>query len=65
MKPHYTTETCPPYDNATNGLLTAMRIAIKYTHRTPTWRELVADHGMHRATAFRWLRAFKDAKGQP
>lgn len=44
-------------------IYTAIRIADKYRHRTPTVADLIADFGMHRATAYRWLRAIKDARG--
>jgi predicted DNA-binding transcriptional regulator AlpA len=41
----------------------ACRIAEKYRNRLPTPKELVSDLGMSRATAYRWLRAIKDARG--
>jgi hypothetical protein len=58
-------ETCPPSDSATTTLVVAMRIAQKYIHRVPTPGELRSDHGMSRATAYRWIKAFRDAKGLP
>lgn len=42
----------------------AMRIALAYPHRAPEPNELRERYGMSRATAFRWVRAFKNAKGQ-
>jgi hypothetical protein len=33
-----------------------------YRGKTPSARQLVADLGMHRATAYRWLRALRMAK---
>lgn len=41
----------------------AFRIAQKYTHRIPTPMELMDDWGMTRATAYRWVRVIKDARG--
>jgi len=65
MKLTYRVETCPPHDSVTNTLVVAMRIAQKYAHRIPTPGELRSDHGMSRATAYRWIKAFRDAKGLP
>lgn len=41
----------------------AFRIAEKWRHRLPTAKELMEDYGMHKATAYRWLRAMKAARG--
>lgn len=49
--------------NAATGIFTAVRIADKYTHRVPSIEDLRRDFGMSRATAYRWLRAIKDARG--
>lgn len=57
----YVTETCPPYSSTSSQILTACRIAKRYSHRLPTVQELRQDFGMSRATAFRWLSALKQA----
>lgn len=59
--PHYRLETCPPHRTTAGGILTAFRIAKRYTRRLPTVAELRADFGMSRATAYRWLSAMKQA----
>lgn len=43
----------------------AFRVAVKYAHRLPTPDELIAEFGMSRATAYRWVRAMKNARGIP
>lgn len=43
----------------------AVRIVDKYQHRLPTRDELMNEWGMSRATACRWIRAIKDARGLP
>ena len=62
MKPSYRAEGCPPPSTTSGALLTACRIANRYTHRMPTVDELVSEFGMHRATAYRWLSAMKQAR---
>lgn len=57
----YTVETTPPYRTTSSMVLTACRIAKRYTHRLPTVEELRRDFGMSRATAYRWLSAMKQA----
>ena len=57
----YTVETTPPYSTTASMVLTACRIAKRYTHRLPTVEELRRDFGMSRATAYRWLSAMKQA----
>ena len=34
-------------------------------HTAPTWRDVVARWGVDRATAYRWLAAWKAAQGSP
>lgn len=41
----------------------AVRFADRWRERVPAWQELVSEYGMNRATAFRWIRAIKDARG--
>ena len=64
--PTYSTENLHISSSNTTktSALVAFRILLKYGTRTPTWRELVADFGMCRATAYRWLSALKIAKGE-
>ena len=45
------------------GIKVAAIIATKYQHRIPSHDELMDRFGMSRATAYRWIRAFKDARG--
>ena len=59
----YTVDAAPPYNSASGSVFVACRIAMKYAHRIPTPQELMAELGMTRATAYRWVRAFKDARG--
>lgn len=61
IKGHFTRNT--PF-GANAGMYWAMRLAMKYLHRTPTVGEVQADLGCHRATAYRYVRAMKDAKGE-
>ena len=46
-------------------LETAFRIAFRYGMKLPTVLQLQRDFGMSRPTAYRWLRAMRDAKGEP
>lgn len=59
----YTVEQCPPPDSAQSAVFIAVRIAEKYPRRIPSARELMHDLGMARATAYRWRKAFMDARG--
>lgn len=61
---HYQPQVNPPPSCVAGSVFTAMKIALKYTHTMPTVQQLRADHGMSRATAYRWLAAFKAAKGE-
>ncbi len=63
MSKTYATETCPQNGMARNAIYVAVRIAEKYRNRLPTVQELVRDWGMHRATAYRWIAAIRDARG--
>lgn len=60
---NYTLEMYRPCYGA-GAAFTAIQIAMKYLHKSPTVAGLMADHGMSRATAYRWLAAFKAAKGE-
>jgi len=48
---------------ATGVVVMAIRIARDYANRTPTKDELMSRYGMSRATAYRWVHAFKIGKG--
>lgn len=41
----------------------AFRIAAAYPHAIPSHHELMDRWGMHRSTAYRWIRAMKEARG--
>lgn len=58
----YSVEQTPPSATTTGTLLTACRIARRYSHRLPTVAELQEEFGMHRATAYRWLSALKQTQ---
>ena len=42
----------------------AMRLALRFAKETPTAAKLAAEFPMTRATAYRWVRRLKDAKGE-
>lgn len=50
--------------NETGVMFTAMRIASAFPHRATTAEELMERYGMHRATAYRWRRAWLDSMGE-
>lgn len=61
-RPAYTVAVAPsPVGHAQT--YTAVRIALSYPSRIPTPAQLQDQFGMSRATAYRWVRAFKAAKG--
>lgn len=57
----YTIEKNPPCGAVNGGILTAFRLARRYTHRVPAVSELMEDYGMSRATAYRWIAAMRMA----
>lgn len=61
---HYTVSANPPPSSVSALAIQAMRLALRYQHRTPTVAELRETYGMSRATAYRWIAAFKAAKGE-
>lgn len=62
-KTDYTLDTAPPSNSACVKIFTAVRIADTFRDRIPTQRELMAQYGMDRSTAWRWVSAFKYARG--
>jgi len=62
-RPSYRVEVGGPRSsvNAVAGL--AFRLAAAYPQRVPTPQELMDRWGMHRATAYRWVRTMKEARG--
>ena len=59
----WTVEHGGPRNTGVVKIEMAVRIADRWRDRLPHWRELAEEFGMDRATAFRWLRAMKDARG--
>ena len=54
----------PSPNTAHSGILTAAKIAVMF-RTTPTVSQLIEGLGMSRATAYRWVAAFKIARGEP
>lgn len=54
----------PPTTTASGLIFTAAQIAIRYASRVPSAAELQSVHGMSRATAYRWVAAFRLARGE-
>ncbi len=42
----------------------AIRIADHYRHRLPSVQELIDEYQMSRPTAYRWIAAFRRARGK-
>lgn len=55
-------EAAPLTERATE---LAMRIAFRFADSDPTPEQLAAEFPMSRASAYRYLRMLRDAKGQP
>jgi hypothetical protein len=53
----------PPTSTVHRGIYGAACIATRYASRVPTVDELCAEYEMSRATAYRWIAAFKHARG--
>lgn len=52
-----------PTEQAPNCIVTSLKVAYHYGKTLPTVAQLCVDFGMHRATAYRWRRAIKNALG--
>lgn len=61
MSAGYAQEITSPCYTGNVTVSVACAIALRYRGRIPSWRQLVRDYGMSRATAFRWIRAMRDA----
>jgi predicted DNA-binding transcriptional regulator YafY len=61
---HYTGGLAPTASAANIQLQMACRIALRYSHRLPTVKELQDEFGMHRATAYRWIAAMRAARDE-
>lgn len=46
-------------------LSVALAIHEAYGKRVPRWQDLADRFGMSRATAYRWVRAMRDVRGEP
>lgn len=58
-------DNLPPSPASTHLVIqTAVRIATRYT-KTPAPEELQRDFGMSRATAYRWVAAFREVSQKP
>lgn len=60
----WTIEHSGPRDSYRVTVEQAFRIAAKFAHRTPKWTELRDEYGMSRATAYRWVKSIKAARGE-
>ncbi len=63
MKPGFMDGLGGPRTSVIAGAELAFRLADAYPHRIPTAQELMDRWGMHRATAYRWVRTMKSARG--
>lgn len=54
-----------PASSSHGGIEMAVRIAKTFSHTNPTPRALQQRFGMSRATAYRWVAAFKNANPIP
>ena len=64
MKQNYR-EQCHagPKSSVHQAMFIAASIAKSFTERAPTLSDMQEKFSMSRATAYRWLRAWKDANG--
>lgn len=63
-KEKFTVEQCRGQRDTVSGKMqTALRIAMRYPNRPPSVDDLKEYFGMSRATAYRWIRGYKEAKG--
>lgn len=60
---HYNTSFAPPPSMSSVTVFVAVRVADAFPDRVPTKAELIERFGMSKATAFRWIAAFKAARG--
>jgi hypothetical protein len=61
----YTRDARANPNSANIRILTACRIARRYRDRIPAAKQLMNDFGMSRATAYRWIAALQQARGEP
>ena len=61
---HYTGGLAPTASADNMRLQMACRIALRYSHRLPSVKELQDEFGMHRATAYRWIAAMRAARDE-
>lgn len=52
-----------PRDERPPMIELAFRMAVRWPSRIPKPQELMDEYGMHRATAYRWIRAMREARG--
>ena len=63
MSKHYRLDVSPPKDCANGSLFIAVKIARRFREKEPTVPSLMDVFGMSRATAYRWVAAWKAANG--
>ena len=59
----WTVEHGGPRDECPPRIEMAFRIATRWPSRAPKPKELMDAYGMHRATAYRWIKALNEARG--
>jgi transposase len=59
---HYTFDVRANMNSTSIRVLTACRIALRYSKRNLTAKDLIRDFGMSRACAYRWVSAMNEAR---
>ena len=62
MADAYTIDIRVNMNSTSIRILTACRIAIRYSKKPPTAKDLIRDFGMSKACAYRWVSAMNEAR---